>query len=110
MDRLSRTFAALADPTRRAILARLAGGEAAVSELAAPFPMTMQAVSKHLKVLEDAGLVTRTRSAQRRPSRITVAPLKELDEWVGGYRRLWEASFDGLARRLLTEEESTEDV
>jgi DNA-binding transcriptional ArsR family regulator len=99
-DQLSRTFAALADPTRRAILARLAQGEATVNELAAPFPVTVQAISRHLNVLEDAGLITRSRRAQRRPSRLRGAPLGELDDWLERYRRFWEASFDQLDERL----------
>jgi len=100
MDELSRTFAALADPTRRGILARLAEGEATVNELAEPFPITVQAVSRHLKVLEQAGLITRERSAQRRPSRLETAPLKDVDDWVETYRTLWEAGFDRMELRL----------
>ena len=96
MDRLSDTFAALADPTRRAILARLALGETSVSELAEPFDMSMPAVSKHLKVLERAGLITRGREAQWRPCRIDVEALKPVDEWLESYRRLWEERFDRL--------------
>jgi DNA-binding transcriptional ArsR family regulator len=99
-DQLTLTFAALADPTRRAILGRLAEGEATVTELAAPFPITVQAVSQHIKVLERAGLVTRTRSAQLRPSRIEGARLKEAAEWLDKYRAFWEASFDKLGERL----------
>jgi DNA-binding transcriptional ArsR family regulator len=99
-DQLTMTFAALADPTRRAILGRLAEGEATVNELAAPFPITVQAVSQHIKVLERAGLVTRTRTAQLRPSRIEGAPLKEAAEWLEKYRAFWEASFDKLGKRL----------
>jgi DNA-binding transcriptional ArsR family regulator len=95
-DRLSLTFGALADPTRRAILARLAKGEASVTELAEPFDMTLPAVSKHLKVLERAGLITRGREAQWRPARLDAQRLKEIDEWVGRYRRFWEQSFDRL--------------
>ncbi|HSJ05061.1 MAG TPA: metalloregulator ArsR/SmtB family transcription factor [Longimicrobiales bacterium] len=95
-DGLSLTFAALADPTRRAILARLAGGEATVTELAAPFEMSMPAVSKHLKVLERAGLVERGREAQWRPARLRAAPLQGAAEWIGNYRRFWEESFDRL--------------
>src|SRR5512139_1569652 len=95
-DQLSSTFAALADPTRRAIIARLAGGEASVTELAAPFEMTMPAISKHLKVLERAGLITRGRAAQRRPCRLKAERLKDVDEWVERYRRFWEESFDRL--------------
>jgi DNA-binding transcriptional ArsR family regulator len=93
-DPLSATFAALADPTRRAILARLASGETSVTELAAPFQMSMPAVSKHLKVLERAGLIARGREAQWRPCRLEAAPLKDIAEWVGHYRRFWEESLD----------------
>jgi DNA-binding transcriptional ArsR family regulator len=95
-DRLSRVFAALADPTRRAILARLADGEATVNELAAPFSISLQAVSKHLKVLEAAGLITRGRDAQWRPCRLEPAPLREVLAWTEQYRRLWEERFDHL--------------
>jgi DNA-binding transcriptional ArsR family regulator len=95
-DRLSDTFAALADPTRRAILALLALGETSVSELAEPFDMSMPAVSKHLKVLERAGLITRGREAQWRPCRIDVEALKPVDEWLESYRKLWEERFDRL--------------
>jgi DNA-binding transcriptional ArsR family regulator len=95
-DPLSATFAALADPTRRAILARLAAGECSVSELAEPFDMTMPAISKHLKVLERAGLIARSREAQWRPCHLDPAPLKEVAEWVGHYRRFWDESFDRL--------------
>ena len=95
-DRLSRTFAALADPTRRAILARLAEGECTVGELAKPFAMSGPAVSKHLKVLERAGLIARGRDAQRRPCRLTAAPLRDVAEWTERYRRLWEESLDRL--------------
>ena len=100
VDELSETFAALADPTRRAILGRLAEGEATVTELAEPFPITVQAVSKHLKVLEHAGLITRGRTAQLRPSRLESAPLKEAVDWLERYRRFWEAGFDRLEARL----------
>ena len=99
-DQLSATFAALADPTRRAILARLVEGEATVNELAAPFPITLQAVSQHLRVLERAGLIERGRSAQLRPSRLRGAPLKEAAEWLDRYRGFWEQSFDAMERRL----------
>ena len=99
-DQLTITFAALADPTRRAILARLALGEATVNELAEPFPISVQAVSKHLKVLEGAGLITRGRSAQLRPSRLHGAPLKEAAGWLEEYRRFWQDSFDRLDARL----------
>jgi DNA-binding transcriptional ArsR family regulator len=95
-DRLSTTFAALADPTRRAILARLSQGEMSVTELAAPFAMTMPAISKHLKVLERAGLIERGRKAQLRPARLEAGPLKEAADWIQHYRRFWEESFDRL--------------
>ena len=95
-DRLSTTFAALADPTRRAILARLASGEASVTELAEPFEMSMPAVSKHLKVLERAGLITRGREAQWRPCRIEPNALRGVDDWLERYRRLWEEGLDRL--------------
>ena len=95
-DRLSVTFAALADPTRRAILARLALGETTVSELARPFKMSGPAVSKHLKVLERAGLIARGREAQWRPCRLEAAPMKDASDWLEGYRRFWEQSFDRL--------------
>jgi DNA-binding transcriptional ArsR family regulator len=96
-DTLDSTFAALADPTRRAILARLAsGGEASVKDLAEPFEMTLPAISKHLKVLERAGLISRGRVAQSRPCRLEAAPLREVADWVEQYRRLWEQSFDRL--------------
>ena len=95
-DTLDNTFAALADPTRRAILARLASGEASVNELAEPFEMTLPGVSKHLKVLERAGLISRGRVAQSRPCRLEAAPLREVADWVGRYRRFWEGSFDRL--------------
>jgi DNA-binding transcriptional ArsR family regulator len=100
VDQLSATFAALADPTRRAILARLMDGEATVNELAAPFPMSAQAVGKHLRVLERAGLVERGRSAQRRPSRLRAVPLREATEWLDTYRAFWEAGFDRMDQRL----------
>nr|WP_062340035.1 metalloregulator ArsR/SmtB family transcription factor [Herbidospora sakaeratensis] len=93
---LDATFAALADPTRRAILARLAQGEATVNELAAPFAMSQPAVSKHLKVLEKAGLITRGRDAQRRPCRLAAEPLREATEWLADYRDYWEESFQRL--------------
>lgn len=95
-DRLSSTFAALADPTRRAILARLSLGETSVTELAQPFQMTMPAVTKHLKVLERAGLITRGREAQWRPCRLDAAPLKDAASWVDQYRQFWEARLDRL--------------
>jgi DNA-binding transcriptional ArsR family regulator len=94
--RLDATFAALADPTRRAILARLASGEASVTELAEPFAMTQPAISKHLKVLERAGLISRDRDAQRRPSRLVAKPLAEANKWLEHYRRFWETSFQRL--------------
>ena len=100
VDQLTTTFHALADPTRRAILARLAEGEATVNELAQPFPITIQAVSKHLKVLERAGLITRGRSAQLRPSRLQGAPLEEAVDWLERYRVFWQGSFDRLDERL----------
>jgi DNA-binding transcriptional ArsR family regulator len=106
-DRLDATFAALADPTRRAILARLAAGEASVTELAEPFAMTQPAISKHLKVLERAGLISRGRDAQRRPRRLEARPLAAATEWLEGYRRFWEGSFqrlDALLDELKTKE------
>jgi DNA-binding transcriptional ArsR family regulator len=99
-DQLSATFAALADPTRRAILARLASGERSVTELAEPFEMSMPAVSKHLRVLERAGLIARGREAQWRPCRIEAAPLKEVAEWAERYRAIWEGRFDRLETYL----------
>jgi DNA-binding transcriptional ArsR family regulator len=108
-DRLDATFAALADPTRRAILARLAAGEASVTELATPFAMTQPAISKHLKVLERAGLISRGRDAQRRPRRLEAAPLAEANEWLERYRQLWEGQFqrlDGLLEELKSEDET----
>jgi DNA-binding transcriptional ArsR family regulator len=102
MDPLSSKFAALADPTRRAILARLALGETSVSELAEPFAMSLPAVSKHLKVLENAGLISRGREAQWRPARIEPEALKAVDGWLAQYRALWEARFDRLDAYLKT--------
>jgi DNA-binding transcriptional ArsR family regulator len=99
-DDLSSTFAALADPTRRAILARLAAGEATVNELAEPFPISLQAVSKHLKVLERAGLITRGRDAQWRPCRLEPAPLETANQWIERHRAVWEARFDRLDAHL----------
>ena len=99
-DRLDATFAALADPTRRAILARLASGEASVTELAAPFAMSQPAISKHLKVLERAGLISRGQDAQRRPRRLEAAPLKEIADWAEDYRRFWDASYARLDKYL----------
>lgn len=95
-DHLSTTLAALSDPTRRAILARLAAGEATVTELAAPFAMSMPAISRHLKVLEHAGLITRGRQAQWRPCRITAAPLKDVADWLAHYQQFWTESLDRL--------------
>ena len=106
-DPLSATFAALADPTRRAILARLASGEASVTELAEPFEMSMPAISKHLKVLERAGLIARGRDAQRRPCRLVAQPLAEATGWLESYRQFWEESFerlDALLEELKTEQ------
>jgi DNA-binding transcriptional ArsR family regulator len=94
--RLDATFAALADPTRRAIIARLATGEASVSELAEPFAMSQPAISKHLRVLERAGIISRARDAQRRPSRLVAKPLAEASRWLEHYRRFWETSFERL--------------
>jgi DNA-binding transcriptional ArsR family regulator len=99
-DQLSKTFAALADPTRRAILARLSLGEATVNDLAAPFAMSLPAVSKHLQVLEKAGLIARGREAQWRPARLQAKPLAPAAEWINDYRRFWEASFDELDEHL----------
>jgi DNA-binding transcriptional ArsR family regulator len=107
VDALSRTFAALADPTRRAILARLASGECAVGELAKPFDMSGPAVSRHLKVLERAGLVVRGRDAQWRPCRLRAAPIKKVAEWALDYRQFWDASYerlDAYLNRLMSEE------
>ena len=99
-DHLSATFAALADPTRRAILAKLASGETSVTELAAPFDMSLPAISKHLKVLERAGLITRAREAQWRPCRLEAGPLKEAASWIEEYRRFWSPHLDALERYL----------
>src|SRR3954451_4969920 len=99
-DQLSATFAALADPTRRAILSRLVEGEATVNEVAAPLPITLQAVSQPLRVLERAGLIERGRSAQLRPSRLRGAPMRDAAEWLERYRGFWDASFDALEERL----------
>jgi DNA-binding transcriptional ArsR family regulator len=116
VDQLSSTFAALADPTRRAILARLTRGEATVTELAAPFAVSLPAISKHLKVLERAGLIARGRSAQWRPCRLDPAPLRDANEWLESYRRFWEDSFDRLdehlreLRRAAAEQEEDKDV
>jgi DNA-binding transcriptional ArsR family regulator len=110
-DHLSTIFAALADPTRRAILARLSSGEASVTELAEPFDMSLPAVSKHLKVLERAGLIERGREAQWRPCRLRANPLREVDDWVEQYRRHWEESFDRLDEylRKLQHKEKSDD-
>jgi DNA-binding transcriptional ArsR family regulator len=99
-DQLTATFSALADPTRRALLARLSAGEATVNELAAPFPVSVQAISKHLKVLERAGLVDRGRSAQLRPARLRADALREATAWLDDYREHWEQSFDRLGEHL----------
>jgi len=111
-DQLSVTFAALADPTRRAILARLASGEASVTELAKPFDLSLPAVSKHLKVLQRAGLITQSRNAQWRPCRLEGGRLKEASEWVGEYRRFWDESFqrlDTVLKELIQKEKSDDD-
>jgi DNA-binding transcriptional ArsR family regulator len=99
-DHLSSTFAALADPTRRAILARLASGESSVTEIARPFKISLPAVTKHLKVLERSGLITRSRNAQWRPCRLQAAPMKEAADWLHLYRRHWEERFDRLDEYL----------
>ena len=109
VDRLTLTFAALADPTRRAILTRLADGEATVNELAQGFPITVQAVSKHLSVLERAGLITRARAAQLRPSRLRAEPLKDAADWLGSYGRFWDAGVDRLDERVHTHENERRD-
>ncbi|MBW3628768.1 MAG: metalloregulator ArsR/SmtB family transcription factor [Gemmatimonadetes bacterium] len=101
-DRLDATLAALADPTRRAILNRLASGEATVTQLAEPFSISLPAVSRHLKVLEQAGLITRGREAQWRPCRLAPEPLREVDDWLDRYRRFWDESFDRLDEYLKT--------
>jgi DNA-binding transcriptional ArsR family regulator len=108
-DPLSATYAALADPTRRAILARLADGEATVGELAEPFPITLQAVSKHIKVLERAGLVARGRDAQLRPSRLEAAPLEEAAAWLERYRAFWDERLDRLGDHLQQMQKGTRD-
>ncbi len=100
-DRLSQTLAALADPTRRAILARLAKGDASVAELAQPFDMSVRAVSKHIGVLARAGLIARGRDAQRRPSQLRLARLKDVDKWLATYRRMWETRFDNIVDVLV---------
>jgi DNA-binding transcriptional ArsR family regulator len=108
-DQLSATFAALADPTRRAILARLAYGEATVTELAAPFEMSLPGISKHLKVLQRAGLIEQGRHAQWRPCRLHPEPLRDVADWVGQYRRHWEASFERLDAYLRDLQAKQED-
>lgn len=108
-DQLSAVFAALADPTRRAILARLADGEATVNELAAPFPVSLQAISKHLKVLERAGLITRGRDAQWRPCQLAAEPLREIARWMEQYRRFWEERYDRLDDYLHEMKEHSDD-
>ena len=111
-DHLSVTFAALADPTRRAILARLAQGEAPVTELAKPFDLSLPGISKHLKVLQRAGLITQSRNAQWRPCRLEPARLKEASEWVGEYRRFWDESFqrlDDVLQEMMREEKTTDE-
>lgn len=100
MNQLDLTFAALADPTRRAILARLARGDASVAELAEPFEISVRAVSLHVGVLQKAGLVTRSKDAQRRPSKLELAPLVEVDHWLSSYRRLWEGRLDRMEEAL----------
>lgn len=105
LDPLSNTLSALADPTRRAILARLSRGEASVTELAEPFEMSLPAVSKHLKVLEKAGLISRSRTAQWRPCQLQTRPLEDVDTWLADYRRLWEERFDRLDAYLKTLQE-----
>jgi DNA-binding transcriptional ArsR family regulator len=107
-DRLDSVFAALADPTRRAILARLAAGEASVTELARPFAMSLPAVSKHLKVLERAGLIRRGRDAQWRPCRLEAGPLRDMADWMEPYRRFWDESFSRLDDHLLRMKEEKE--
>ena len=112
-DQLSATFAALADPTRRAILARLSQGEASVTELAKPFDLSLPGVSKHLKVLQRAGLITQSRNAQWRPCRLEGSRLKEASEWVGEYRRFWDESFerlDAVLQEMIKEQKEKENV
>ncbi len=108
-DRLSAAFAALADPTRRAILARLSEGEASVNELAAPFAMSLPAVSKHLKVLERSGLISRSQEAQWRPARFEPRGMKAIADWVEQYRQFWDASFDRLDAHLEAVQQGTDD-
>jgi DNA-binding transcriptional ArsR family regulator len=109
-DVLSATFSALADPTRRAILARLAKGETSVSQLAQPFAMSLPAISRHLKVLEQAGLISRGREAQWRPAKLEAAPLREVADWVGHYRRFWDKSFDRMDAYLVEIQEGDPDA
>jgi DNA-binding transcriptional ArsR family regulator len=109
-DNLSATFSALADPTRRAILARLSSGERSVSELAEPFDMSLPAISRHLKVLEQAGLISRGREAQWRPARLEADPLREVAGWVEHYRRFWERSFDRMDSYLAELQKGDPDV
>lgn len=109
LNRLDTAFAALADPTRRAILARLASGDATVKELAEPFDLSQPSISKHLKVLERAGFISRLRSAQTRPCRLEMAPLKEVAQWVEAYRHLWEESFDRLGAYLQSVQSSPQE-
>lgn len=110
MDALDRTFAALADPTRRAILARLASGEASVNELAAPFAISLPAISRHLKVLERAGLISRSRDAQWRPCRLEAEPLKDVAGWVERYRRFWDRGFDRMDAYLAEIQKGSPDA
>ena len=109
IDQLGETLSALADPTRRAILARLVEGEATVNELAAPFPVSLQAVSKHLKVLERAGLITRGHTSQWRPCRLRAAPLGDVARWLEDYRRFWDESFQRLEEHLRQVQEGAKD-
>ncbi len=109
MDRLSQTLSALADPTRRAILSRLSRGETTVKDLAAPFRISLPAISRHLKVLEHAGLITRGQDAQWRPCRLEAAPMKEVADWVGAYRAFWQGSFDRLDDYMAELQEGVSD-
>jgi len=109
VDQLSRTFSALADPTRRAILAKLMSGEATVKDLAAPFAISLPAISKHLQVLEKAGLISRGREAQWRPARLKATALAPAADWIDDYRRFWEKSFDALEHHLTSEMKGTTD-
>jgi DNA-binding transcriptional ArsR family regulator len=108
-DQLSRTFSALADPTRRAILAMLSRGDATVGDIAAPFAMSLPAISKHLQVLEKAGLISRGREAQWRPARLNAATLAPAADWIDGYRRFWDHSFDALDQHLAQQQKGTTD-